>query len=183
MRAILPKERVDIFPRLHLPFFYFAGPNFGGSDWQWRMSQYLASRLSDFTIATPSCRFQPGSDHPFLEKAVPGDGEPFPRQLPWERHYMTLAATYGCLVFWLPVESTDDPRHDGLPYAMDTRGELGEWRGRMAYGRETRIVVGAENGFPGLSVIERNFQAVTSNFVLHPTLEATADAAIALSRC
>lgn len=90
---------------------------------------------------------------------------------------MQEASMKGCLLFWLPCESKENPRNDGEPYARDTYGELGEWRGRLMYAGQQRVVVGVEPGFYGLSQIERNFQlAMQFPFPIHNSLEQTVTA-------
>ena len=156
--------------------------------------------------AIPSGHFQvvipyplhhpPASDGPaFTAFSVAQATAHTDRQLPWERHYLDLAAGVtprgfagqapagGCLIFWLPAESTKYPKGQGLgPYAQDTRGELGEWRGHMTHLRGLRVVVGGEEGFPGLDTITRNFQyALGEGFAVHRTLAATAAAAVELA--
>jgi hypothetical protein len=111
----------------------------------------LEKRLGDFTAAIP-CRYT--AEHPLYQYRLEGNDNFFSRQLPWERHYLEFASVQGCIIFWLPEESVAQRRSDGLPYAMDTRGELGEWRWRMR-GR-ARVVLGGEAGFPGLDAIRRN---------------------------
>ncbi len=105
----------------------------------------------------------------------------FDRQLPWERHYLGHAATRarkGCLIFWLPKESTENPRPDGY-YGRDTMGELGEWRGRLMAHPIQRVVIGGQKEFPGFDIICRNFKhALGEHFMIHQTLEATVEAAI-----
>ncbi|MDR3558192.1 MAG: hypothetical protein P4L61_01535 [Candidatus Pacebacteria bacterium] len=45
------------------------------------------------------------------------------------------------------------------------------------------FVLGAEPDFPGLRVIQRNFEkALHTEFKIHPTLEATIRAAVELAR-
>jgi len=103
----------------------------------------------------------------------------FDRQLTWERYYLDLAATTGCLIFWLPSESQVNPRIGSDPYAMDTRGELGEWRGQLMHNPSLRVVVGADRGFPGLSQIQRNFSLATKSvFPIYETLAETVAAAV-----
>ena len=101
------------------------------------------------------------------------------RQLTWERHSLDIAAEKGCLIFWLPSESKVNPRTGSDPYAMNTRGELGEWRGRLEHDPKLRVVVGAEPEFPGLSQIQRNFSFATkSDFPIYGTLAETVEAAL-----
>lgn len=66
---------------------------------------------------------------------------------------------------------------------MDTRGELGEWRGRMMANKKLRVIVGAEPDFPGLSQIARNWnQALRKNIPIRSTLEEVVTIAIAKVR-
>ncbi|HEV8666723.1 MAG TPA: hypothetical protein VN665_02640 [Candidatus Paceibacterota bacterium] len=70
---------------------------------------------------------------------------------------------------------------------MDTRGELGEWRGRMMSHNPSKtyginVVIGAEPDFLGLSQIQRNYsQALGYEFPIFHSMESTAHAAITLA--
>jgi hypothetical protein len=168
VRIILPKTLVKLEEYPSLPLFFLAGPIKGGGDWQREMCRALEEKVrGDFLAAIP-CRYKDG--HPLFGLRLEGTPDYFDRQLTWERFYLQAAAKThprGCLIFWLPVESAGDARTDGLPYAMDTRGELGEWRGRMMHDSSLRVAIGAEPNFPGLSQITRNFgQAVDPNFMI-----------------
>ncbi len=175
MRIILPKTLVEIDPN-YGPLFFLAGPVRGGDDWQTKCCDEIWKHLDTFYAALP-CRYQ--EDHPTTPFRIAGKEGCFDRQLPWERHYLELAATSGCVIFWLPSESKVNPREGTDPYAMDTRGELGEWRGRMMFDSKLRVVIGAENDFPGLSQIQRNFnQALMMDFPIYPTLAETVAAAL-----
>lgn len=176
MKIILPKTSIQVEP-IEGPLFFLAGPIKGGGDWQRECVHEIRKHLEHFAAIIP-CRY--GPDHPLFAYKASGDDSLFERQLPWERVGLDLAATTGCVIFWLPRESQTAPRDDGNPYAMDTLGELGEWRGRMMHDRHLRVVVGAEASFPGLSQIERNFKyALGGNFSIRPTLTRTIQAAIA----
>lgn len=177
MKIILPKTLVEIDPN-EGPLFFLAGPIRGGGDWQADCCREIEERLPNSYVAAP-CRW--GETHPLRKFVVEGTSDAFPRQLNWERHYLELAAKKGCIIFWLPCESKTDPHPGPEPYAMDTRGELGEWRGRMMGDRSLLIAVGAEPGFYGLSQIQRNFsQSLGYNFPfpIASTLAETVHAAI-----
>jgi len=158
MQIILPKTHV--FPDRELPFFFLAGPIRGGGDWQQRLTYLLLETVgNDFTVANPS-RYP--LNHPLHHLRVPGDETYFKRQLEWERFYLEYAAKYakhGAILFWLGSESETDPRIEDLPYARDTYGELGEWRGRMMHEPDLRVLIGADPDFPGLDVIRRCYEA------------------------
>lgn len=177
MHLILPKARPVLIgiPLESLPLFFLAGPVQGGGDWQKDMSTMLAKAVGDCLIVNP-CRYDPWHAQYWQKLDGPTVDE---RQTDWERYYLEQAARdwhSGCIVFWLPEQPA--ARDDGAPYATDTRGELGEWRGRMMHDPDLRVVVGAEKCFPRLDVIERNFElALGSAFRIHETMEETVRAA------
>jgi hypothetical protein len=179
MPIILPKVRV---PRHYIkgPLFFLLGPVLGGGDWQRKCCELLFQNVGDCWIVNP-CRYESG--HPlFKHRATKGTVDNDSHQLDWERLYLALANQTGCIIAWLPNESKTHPRTDGEPYACDTRGELGEWRGRMIFSEIRPLVLGADPGFPGLKNITRNFQLAFSDptFPIYSTLEETVDAAIAM---
>lgn len=176
MRILLPKLAVDVDFK-YGPFFFLAGPVRGGGDWQHKFCQIMQGYIPHFTAALP-CRYP--SDHPLMQQRDWNHHGEYERQLLWERHYLKIAAQRGCLVFWLAKESASEPRGNGEPYAMETMGEIGEWRGRLLDHPGLRIVVGGEEGFPGLTQIHRNFcYALDAHFPLYGTIEETANAALA----
>ncbi len=178
MPIILPKNVPELAPFIKAPMFFLAGPILGGGDWHVPMTQLLRSRFGDPVIANPS---HYPETHPHRKEALPGSKGSFRYALEWERHFLAQAAgeawPSGCIIFWLARESATAPRQDGAPYAMDTRGELGEWRGRLIGNRKVRLVIGAENGFPGLSIIKHNFEAVVPGFKIASTMEETLELA------
>ncbi|MDD4931264.1 MAG: hypothetical protein PHG66_03950 [Candidatus Colwellbacteria bacterium] len=175
MKIVLPK---DIYNVMEEPLFFIGGPIKGGGDWQSACCVEISRNIADFCAAVP-CRYS--LNHRLYPYKV---GERFfDRQLPWERYYLNQAAHKGCVIFWLPTESVEYPRNDGFPYAMDTRGELGEWRGRLMYDKELKVVIGAEKDFPGRDVMSRNFsEALGAPFPVYDTLEETVAEAVTLSR-
>lgn len=175
MKIVLPKTLCEIDPN-YGPLFFLAGPVRGGDDWQTKCCEEIRKHVPHFYSAIP-CRYS--ETHSLIPFRMTGNEDHFDRQLTWERHYLDIAATKGCIIFWLPCESTTNPRKGNDPYAMDTRGELGEWRGRMMHDSNLRVVIGAEPGFPGLSQIRRNFSFATrSDFPICATLSETVAAAI-----
>jgi hypothetical protein len=181
VNILLPKTYYPDLQPDHGPLFFFAGPVLGGGDWHVDGCGYLQQVLHEFVAALP-CRYK--ADHVMRQYELQG-GTPdhFPRQLPWERLYMEQAAREGCLAFWLPCESRTEPRTDGNPYAMDTRGELGAWRILLKYNRALRVVIGAEPDFPGLSTIKRNLEEdLGADFPIHHTLYDTMRAAATMVR-
>jgi len=148
------------------------GPVLGSGDWQLPMSLLIMDRFNSCVIVNPS-RYTP--EHPLYKYRVSGLEDRFEHQTAWERYFISRATEdwpMGCVICWLACESEEYPRSDGLPYAVDTRGEIGELRGRMMYQPGLRVAMGAEVGFPGLRTIERNFEGARgSRLLIHRTME------------
>lgn len=179
MKIIFPKTHINI-PK-STPIFFLAGPVRGGDDWQYKAVQLLEEKMGkrEFYVAIPYYVAILPETHPLLNIKAKGDETFFERQLNWERYYLDLASKQGCIIFWLPEESKTNPRIGGGPYATDTRGELGEWRGMLMNNKELRVVVGGEVGFEGFDVLSRNFKlGVDQDFVISATLADTVDNAI-----
>lgn len=186
LNLILPKTRPSLVgPYIaNLPLYFLAGPILGGDDWHQEMTASLLRHLTyrvlprECIVVNPS-RYTP--DHPHYQYRMDGP-EKFANQTTWERYYLREAALNwpsGCIIFWLACESKTKPRNDGLPYAMDTRGELGEWRAHLMHNPRTRLIVGAEPGFPGLRTIQRNFEdAIGSHFKIYDSMDEVAKRAI-----
>ncbi len=181
-RLILPKTRPHLDETFfyHLPLFFLAGPIAGGGDWQMVMTNKIVQKVGDCIVANP-CRYRP--EHPHYQYLLKGNRDnDFPTQTFWERYYLRQAALewrQGCIVFWLPCESSTEPRTDGNPYAMDSRGEIAEWRTHLMYNSKVRLVVGAEPDFPGLRTIRRNFaDAIGPDFRICETLEEVVERAV-----
>lgn len=182
---ILPKVFVPI-EALIKPLFFLAGPVRGGGDWQRVCCELLERWCGACTIVIPQ-RYEVG--HPLYDRQTWGREDGFDRQTPWERYYLEPASQFGCILFWLPaIDRTyvsDDP---DFCYGRDTRGELGEWRGRSKILKELgqprpKMVVGAERRFPGLSTIKQNFDlALSENYPIYPTLDETVQQAIEIAR-
>lgn len=177
MSVILPNICAD--PKdIVGPLFFFAGPVQGGGDWQYECYKKIAERLGEKFCAAIPMRYQP--DHPLMKLRLPSSGH----LLLWGRFYLEEAGARffkpNCIIFYLARESVIAPRADGLPYAMDTRGELGEWRGRLMYDSRIRLIIGADPEFPGLDTITRNFEKALRYFTIHKTLDETVAAAIKL---
>jgi hypothetical protein len=179
MRLILPKTRPDLTEFEDVPLFFLAGPILGGDDWQAEMCRQLDMWCTDCIIVDPTRRTP---DDRLTAYAMKGENNVFPHQTAWERYYLRLAARNakrGCLIFWLPCESKTELRTDGKPYAGDTRGEVGEWRGQMMYNPEIRLIMGAEPDFPGLEQIRRNqIAAIDPDFTIYDSMQAAAQEAV-----
>ncbi len=176
MKIILPKTFVDVDANPAWPIFFLAGPVRGGDDWQQECCKEIELRMPglEFYVAIPYYHQILPTDHPLAKIRTKGDEGYFERQLNWERYYMDLASKRGCLMFWLPAESTRNPRTSGGPYATDTRGEIGEWRGRLMGNPELHVSVGCEEAFVSSSQIVRNFKlALGKDYPIHTTLSET----------
>ncbi len=179
MKVILPKTLVDLAQYPGHPLLYLGGPILGAPDWQYEACQMIERRVPDCFVATPR-RYGPQSV--LWPSRAQGISDYFVRQVLWERYFMRLAGDgtrLGCLIFWLCCEDPRRPRTDGNPYAMDTRGELGEWRATMKYCPRTRLVIGAEENFPGLDQIRANFNDMLGyEFPIHSSLHETVEQAL-----
>lgn len=163
------------------PFFFLGGPIRGGGDWQQRMTRFLHDAFGDSLIVANPSRYT--ESHPLYRFRMSGEEDKFDRQLSWERHYLEYAGKRShtaAIIFWLECQKEKRAAADG-PYAQDTYGELGEWRGRMAHEMDINFLIGAEDGFPGLSQIQRNFNSLLKRDVsIHPTMEALVAEAVGL---
>ena len=176
MKLILPKTLVN-GTQITGPLVFIAGPIKGGGDWQEKACDLLAKSIPNAHIAVP-CRW--GPNHRLYQYKLDSDqNDGFPRQSTWEHYYLKWCCDLnrrkrGCAVLYLPCESKTTPRTDGQPYARDTYGEIARW---SMYAALTggRIFVGAEEGFPGLSVIIENLRldVRAAEFPIYPTLEKT----------
>lgn len=175
MQIILPKTFVaeEIYTKTRL--YFLAGPVRGGGDWQFAMCKNLNMYTSDCIVAVPQ-RYP--EEHQLQKLRMRGDDTRFERQLAWEQHYLRAASRSGGVIFWLPCESKGDPHPGPEPYAMDTRGELGEWRTRKEYDPSIRLFIGGSTEFFGFSQIERNCRLQLGNdFPIYSSLRDLACAA------
>lgn len=151
VNLVLPKAIVHIPRNAHT--YYLAGPIRGADDWQAEAINILSELDPGCYVVCP-CRYTP--DHPLWKYRVVSSrgAKEFSRQTLWERKYMMFAAKYGCLIFWLPCESTVNPRPKSQgPYAQDTYGEIGRYSAIVSAQKDLKLCIGAEKDFPGLDVI------------------------------
>lgn len=185
MKIILPNKWFELKDHVigNLPVYFLAGPIRGGGDWQSRMCDVLARESpTDFVVACPRRLHQEKTPHRLAEHFVfDAVQDDFPRQLAWEQYYLAMAGLHalkGCIIFWLGVESADDPHPGPEPYAMDTRRETGKWQMKMQY-EGASVIWGANEHYYGLSQIQRDFEYEHGRpTIFHPTIEDTAKAAI-----
>lgn len=183
---ILLVPKVSLSAHGDHPLYFLAGPVRGAGNWQQKASRLIFRKRRRAIVVTPVRAGHNDLDALRASGLLP-DGlvmDRFPNQTLWERHYLELAGdpkahAAGCIIFWLPEESTTEPHPGPEPYAMDSRGELGEWRGRMMGRPDLRIVIGAEPGFLGLRTIQRNFEcALGKEITIHDSLAKTVQAAL-----
>ncbi|MBP9668925.1 MAG: hypothetical protein KBE09_01410 [Candidatus Pacebacteria bacterium] len=200
MPILLPYQYVEHrnIIKMAKPIVFLLGPVRGGGDWQADASERIFDIEPDAIVVCP-CRWD--ESHRLsrfffnlpIEKARG-------QQLSWERIYLQYAGighsslsepfyspgmpesrVRGCILGWLPPESIDKPHPGPEPYAMDTRGELGEWRVKVRL-YNARVALGSSGEFYGLSQIQRNYSAeVGYDFPIHKTLTDTVAAACALA--
>lgn len=190
IHIILPKILIED-KQLQCPIFFLAGPIRGGGDWQYQMVKAMIEEaknknIPEMAIVIP-CQYSTNHQLTVMSaktiNELNGRTDAFDRAVTWERHYLERAAKNGsgCIIFYLPCESQTKPRGDGKPYSMDTRGELGEWRGRMRENPTAKynVIIGAEPKFYGLSTLKRNFDdALGYDFPIYETLIDTAKRSI-----
>ena len=169
MKILLPNTYIPE-NEIELPVIFLAGPIRGGDDWQYRFIKEIEKDFKKGTIVNP-VRYE--GDHPLFSVKEKGEENHFESQTLWERYYLDVASRRGCVTFFLPVESKINPRTTGLPYARDTYGELGEWRGRKMSNNNISLVVGGDSEFPGIDVIEKNFKYAFGDFKIQKSLEDT----------
>lgn len=177
-KILIPKGYYEL-TREDGPIFFLAGPVRGGDDWQKKVVEELSKHLEKCVVAIPYYYIE--NDYfPLRESAERGIEGKFERQLQWERFYLEEAANKGCIIFWLPEESRTNPRPASAgAYATDTRGELGRWSVEQKYNPGYNIVVGAEENFPSLSQIKRNWIADQEHHVVFPdTIESLVEKAV-----
>lgn len=208
-KLLLPKRRSEdtvMGTRLHDKsvagerLYFLAGPIRGADDWQAKAIKLIREKDPNCYIACP-CRY--GNGHPLYQYSmdyVSEDTILFHNQTTWERYYLKIAASRGAVIFWLPEESKTNPRkkEDG-PYARDTYGELGRWSVISARAKRppypareetVNLVIGAEENFPGLSVIQKNFvgdhfddyNEHSDRFPIYFSLEETISEAVKLGK-
>ena len=193
MTIFLPKQIVPLNPTTESPLLFLAGPIRGGGDWQSVMAEEIFAREPKALIACPSRwtkehRLAEQFDQPFS----PAEN----RQLVWERHYLKLAGLEprvpGCVIFWLGLESVDNPHPGPEPYAMDTRRELGKFTAYaevvkefsiIRHRLEARMVVGGDTRFHGLDVLLFELrEAFNQQFPFYGTMGEVAAAALKVAR-
>ena len=178
--------RKNPVPQNH-SFYFLAGPGQGGGDWQREACELIYQTDPHSTVAVPH-RYD--EEHTLNQYFFEDNSiDSYLGQTDWERRYLEIASLHpkGVIIFWLQSESITSPRTDGLPYAIQTYGELGEWRGRMIGLKSPRIVIGASPAFPGLKHIQQNFNLAfkytfPTGFPIFNSLEETVRQSMATTR-
>lgn len=183
MPIYVPKQIVPLTPTIDSPLLFLAGPIRGGGDWQAPMAESIMDTEPSSLIACPS-RWH--ADHRLAKHFHQPFSQADNRQLVWERHYLKQAGLEsgvpGCVIFWLGLESENNPHPGPEPYAMDTRRELGKF---TAYAEmmNVRMVVGGNSNFHGLNVILFELsEAFGKTFPFYETMADVAEHAILTAR-
>src|SRR3989338_7535362 len=168
---ILPKYYIDDNSDM---LIFLIGPIRGTYCWHDKAIEIISEINPKIQIASPNKKLSEIN----LERAVNWKENKFERQTLWERHYINRASKSGAIMVWLAKQTTpmymDEKSGFQAPYARDIRGELGGWGwGQLMHDKNFPIVIGAEEEFPGLSVIKANFIAVKPDMQLYKTLEET----------
>ena len=170
-RLILPKIYLNHF---EAPLIFLVGPIKGAPFWQDKAIELIHSQNPEIYVVSPSNKVRPE----YIMEQMTGDNARFLRQTLWERYYLELAAKKGSIVAFLPKEVEHLCGH---AYARDTRGELGEFRGIMRYDKKFPLVIGAEKGFDGFSVLKDNFSVVCPGLKFFSSLEETCSEGVKLA--
>jgi len=183
MTIYLPKQIVSITPTIKSPLLFLAGPIRGGGDWQADMAEVIMKQEPSSLITCPS---RWGKEHRLASYFYKPFSQAFNRQLVWERHYLEQAGlepdVHGCVIFWLGLESSENPHPGPAPYAMDTRREIGKFTA-YAEMRDTRLVVGGDPSFHGLDVILYELsEAIEKPFPFYETMGEVAENALKIAR-
>jgi hypothetical protein len=169
-KLILPKDGVAPRPEKNEHLYFLAGPS-RGNNWRAEAINIISKKDSDCCIVNPN-------DKEFIPCYM------LPNRTLWERHYMEIASHYGCIIFWLPKPTFCTRLWPQRLYGRDTYGELGRWSIRNAYQIDppVKLVIGAEEEFPGLKIIQRNLNADHEReFTIYHSLEETINQAIILA--
>jgi hypothetical protein len=188
MKILRPWRKIEV--PVNSPLYFLAGPGMGGGDWQRQACELILKHDPQSYVAVP-CRY--AEEHPLRDYFYEDETDAYLGQTHWERHYLERSASLqdnlpGCIIFWLACESKSMPRKDGKPYALQTYGELGEWRGRLINQTgKKKLALGIEPGFPGTESIVKNFELAfkvnnLGDFPIYNTLEDTVRYAVYVAR-
>jgi hypothetical protein len=170
---------VDLEPYADFPLYFFGGPLQGAPDWHPELFKLLQERLPYFIAVLPT-RYAP--NHPLYQYRLIGKPNFFARQRHYEAFYIKAAREArrrragGALLLNLCCQS--QPRNDGRPYGTDSWREASETYTRLEYEPDLRVLIRAEENFPGRELLKDCYDAATkSDFPFYETLEELADAA------
>lgn len=173
-KIIIPKRNVV---KVEEPLIFIAGPIKGSSMWQNNAMENLIKQDFDVAIACP-LRYNEVRENlkPYL---VDANGEDFPRQRTWEKHYLDIASKTGAVMFWLAPEVTHNCKKS---YGATTRWELSQAVTHYMHDRKYSFCVGADPKFPELKVIECDMAEDTPDKKIFGSLEETCKEAVKLAR-
>ena len=168
-KLIIPKSYVLV----ETPLIFLAGPIRSAPNWQDVAIKLLFSQKPDLTIVSP----RRGIREDITKYLVKGDGNFFPRQRAWERHYLDIASKTGAILFWLPGE--EEHKCEKVYGAM-TRVEIGQWMTNYRHDNSVKFCVGSDGNFPELNTIEYDLSIDAPNKKVHDSLESTCNEALQL---
>lgn len=141
-------RKIKIFPTQ--PVIFLAGPIRNAEHWHNTAIQYLLDKNVDAFVASPR-RTADESLRPYIE-IDDASYEVFPRQRAWEQYYLNQAADNGCILFYLPKETSEKDAPEKV-YAHITMMELGEWIARHKVNPKINLIVASDGDFPEWSTI------------------------------
>ena len=148
------------------PLIFLAGPIQGAPAWHGDAIAILRAG-SGVHIASPARPDSTGGAYP---------EDVYKEQVAWEHYHLERAANDGILLFWLAREF----RHQcDRAYAQTTRFELGE-AVTLHRWRDTRVVVGIEQGFSNARYLRTTISRKAPSIPLCSTLQQTCETALKL---
>lgn len=161
-----------------LPVLFLAGPSRNAPRWQEEAISFLLNKDKQIFVASPTREIR--SDlRPYIEVDKP-EYEVFERQRAWEQYYLYAAASRGCIVFWLPKESSEKEYTDKV-YAHITMMELGEWIARKKIDEKINLVIGTDGNFPEWRTIEYEIKTEIPTVPVCKSLQETIETSLNLS--
>lgn len=162
-----------------LPIIFLAGPIRNAPKWQENAIEFFLKKDKSVFVASPT-RTIKESLNIYLEKDRK-EYEIFERQRAWEQYYLDGASKNGCIIFWLPEESSKKEYPDKV-YAHITMLELGEWIIRKKLNPNINIVIGTDRQFPEWSTIEYEIKTEVPDLEIKYSLEDTIESALSLCK-
>ena len=149
-------------------FYFIMCPGYGNIDWRSRSTELLIKKDPECLILCPYGL--------------------------WEKLPMEQASYNGSIIFWLSYGEQEKNIHNDDLYNHDLYGQIGRWsikssdpdkfcfNQRYSNNKRVNVVIGAEKGFPGLDIIQKDLdEDHGKHFPIYSSLEETIDAAVELA--